>query len=330
MNKLLSRKVQLRHVTTCGEDPQVSLKDPKQCQGITVHLRDEPNSKLESDYMVNQPVKKIRKNSSARKNALNWIWGKSSVLDTVTAGRWRVYELFVSEEASVSYSALLASKQAEGVEIQILSNEKLSALVQSSDHQGLVARVSKYPYATVDSFEANLVSVTTAMSAIRKPIVVIVDRVQDIFNFASILRCCDHAGVSGIVVGEHCQSQVTTQVARLSLGAVNHLSIVQSINLQNAVRKIKELGFTLVTADYGTPTSLSENLDTATFESPIAIVIGSDVQAIDSGLLALCDRRISIPALGNATPLSPSISAGILMYEIRRQQRKIASVTDAS
>ncbi|MCY2985819.1 MAG: RNA methyltransferase [Planctomycetota bacterium] len=266
--------------------------------------------------MARQQVKKFRK-SAPGKHQLNWLWGRESVFETLNAGRWRVYELYVTAEVLEQNADLLKDKQKEGVELEVVSNSKLEDLVQTSDHQGIVARVSKYPYQTLESLEQTQPTNAAMLeSNSAQPLLVIIDRIQDTFNFASVLRCCQSAGVQAVITGEFCQAQITTQVARASSGAVNHFPIIQSPDLVVAATKVKELGFKLIAVS-----RTGQVVCDASLKTPIALVIGGDMHALDPALLMLCDEEVSIPMLGQKTLLNSAVSAGILLYEIRRQQR---------
>ena len=268
--------------------------------------------------MVQQQRKKIRRNSSPGAHHPNWLWGEQSVLETLEAGRWRVYELFAVSEVAELHSDLFQSKQKEGTELAVVSTARLTELVETTEHQGIVARVSKYPYESFENFETSLQANPVASNGLPlKPMVVVIDRVQDTFLFAAILRCCGQTGVTGVIVGKHCQAQVTPQISRASLGAVNHFPIVQSDDLMQAVQKIKGLGFQLVASD---PKS-EQLLDQARLSGGTALLIGSDLHSLDPLLLELCDRRLSIQKDGRVPSLHSAVAAGIFLYEIRRLQR---------
>ncbi len=59
----------------------------------------------------------------------------------------------------------------------------------------------------------------------------------------------------------------------------------------------------------------SENL-----KGRVALVLGSEGKGISRLLLDKCDRLIKIPAQGNIDSFNVSVAAGILLYEISRQQ----------
>jgi 23S rRNA (guanosine2251-2'-O)-methyltransferase len=269
--------------------------------------------------MARPQIKKFRK-SAPSKHQLNWLWGRESVFETLTARRWRVYELYVTAELFEQNTDFLKVKQKEGVELEVVTTARLEELAQTPDHQGIVARVSKFPYQTLDILEQttniHATHATTTESNTTQPLLVIIDRIQDSFNFASVLRCCQSAGVQAVITGEFCQAQITTQIARASSGAVNHFPIIQAPDLISAATKVKQLGFKLIAVSQA-----SRVVCDAALKTPIALVIGGDMHPLNPALLLLCDELISIPMIGPKTSLNSAVSAGILLYEIRRQQR---------
>ncbi len=213
---------------------------------------------------------------------------------------------------------MLNARVKAGVPVDIVSSDRLFELSKSTEHQGLVARLGPYPYRSTQSFEEALELAVRSheRDGAKAPLVVLCDQIQDTFNFGAILRCCDGAGVLGVVVGTRCQAEVTPHVARSSVGAVNYVPVVQTENLVTTARAIKKLGFQLVGADGNT----GQSAWSSPLNSPTALVIGSEAHGISAELLAECDQRLCIPMQGRVTSLNAAVAAGILLYEVRRQQ----------
>jgi 23S rRNA (guanosine2251-2'-O)-methyltransferase len=265
--------------------------------------------------MSKHQLKRPRRNNTVTKHQLNWLWGQASVFDTLSAGRWRVYELFATETIAADNVDRFATAKEAGTEIHIVDDEKLAELSGTREHQGIVARVSKYPYLSIDQVPV-LLNGDAVNAKPLLPLVVIADRIQDPLQFAALLRCCDTASVSALIMGEHCQAQVTTQIARASLGAVNHFPIVLCDDLQIAAAKIKELGCSLVAIDSTSEKSVSE----AKLDVPMAILLGSEALGLNPVLASLCDLHVRIPSLGHIASLHAAVAAGVVLYETRRQQ----------
>ncbi|MFG0263402.1 MAG: 23S rRNA (guanosine(2251)-2'-O)-methyltransferase RlmB [Novipirellula sp. JB048] len=279
---------------------------------------------LEPSPKKRQKAKK-KKGKYSGNHQRGWLWGHHAVNETLITGTWPVKEIYVNQKAFDQCSELLRCKQAAGIPLQIVDNARLKQLSRTSEHQGLVVRLAGFPYQTLETFTALLdqsladhahSAASAASPPASPPLVVIFDRLQDTFNFGAILRCCDGADVVGVIVGDHAQAEVTPHVARSSSGAVNHIPIAKVDDLLAAAKFLQARGLQLVAADSNTKTSVwNSQLRGAT-----ALVIGSEATGIRPELLAICDQRVCIPMQGKVTSLNAAVAAGILLYEIRRQQ----------
>jgi 23S rRNA (guanosine2251-2'-O)-methyltransferase len=251
----------------------------------------------------------------------SWLWGHHAVLETLQAGLWPVIEIYASREAFNASAELLNVKQQAGVPVEVVTPARLFELSKSTEHQGLVARLGPYPYRSLQSFESKLRSAVNAGESrpAKPPLVVICDQIQDTFNFGAILRCCDGAGALGVIVGNRSQAEVTPHVARSSVGAVNYVPVIQVENLVAAAQVIKSIGFQLVGADGNS----QQSAWTAPLNALTALIIGSEATGISPELLAVCDQRLCIPMQGHVTSLNAAVAAGILLFEIRRQQNAL-------
>ncbi|MEZ6134828.1 MAG: 23S rRNA (guanosine(2251)-2'-O)-methyltransferase RlmB [Pirellulaceae bacterium] len=244
----------------------------------------------------------------------SWLWGLHAVTETLATGTWPVHEIFANPKAFELSNELLRSKQACGIPLLIVDSERLQQLTGSSEHQGLAIRLGPFQYQTLASLTTRLSAPPDAASV---PLVVICDRLQDGFNMGAILRCCDGANVMAVIVGEHCQADITPHVARSSSGAVNHLAIVQVADLVATVKLLQQQGLQVVAADANKQTSMWSSELT----QPTVLIIGSEAQGVQPELLELCDQRLWIPMHGKVSSLNAAVAAGILLYEIRRQQQ---------
>ena len=258
----------------------------------------------------------------------SWLWGLHAVGETLRAGKWPIRNIYVTREAFKQAADLLAAKQREGIPVEVVDYARLEQLCGSSEHQGWLARMAEFPYESLEEVERRLQQLTLddQCRAALPPLVVICDRIQDTFNFGAILRCCDGASVAGVIVGADRQAEVTPHVARSSSGAVNYIPLARTDDLVASARRLKELGMQLVAADANAARSVWETpLNVST-----ALIIGSEAHGIRAELLELCDRRVIIPMRGQVTSLNAAVAAGILLFEIRRQQQSSSPRSPAS
>lgn len=246
----------------------------------------------------------------------SWLWGKHAVSETLTVGRWPVLEVFVTEEARAEFAELFRHRRLGNIPVHIASRDRLLELSKASDHQGMLARLGAYPYGTM----GHLKYLMDQAIAAAQPLIVMCDRIQDSFNFGAILRCCDGANVSAVVVGQSGQAAMTPHVIRSSSGAANYVQVIQTDDLCMAARHIKAAGASIIAADSHAPQSMWQ-CDLRGFN---LLILGSEASGVAADLLAMCDQRIAIPMGGHIESLNVAVASGILLYEIRRQQQNAA------
>ena len=237
-----------------------------------------------------------------------WIWGRNVVLETLRAGRWPILELLIGDRADDALwdEAVRLARQL-GIEAIAMDDATLTKACHSGEHQGMAARMAPFPYVTVEQLLEGLPP---------DAILLVLDRLQDPFNFGAIVRSASTLGLNGIVIGQKEQVEVNSLVVRSSAGAVNHIAIASTDDLVQSVETLRERGFQIVAASEKADSPLSE----ANFHQPTVAIIGNEGRGIRPELLARCDRSLSIPMSGPVSSLNAAVAAGILFYEMRRQR----------
>ncbi len=234
-------------------------------------------------------------------------------METLLASRWPVLKVYATQEAIDDSQEVFNSPAFRGISLHIVERPRLEELSKTTDHQGLVARLGSYAYGTMDDLMA---SVAQAEPTAR-PLIVMCDRIQDSFNFGAILRCCDGANATAVIVGERGQAGMTPHVIRSSSGAANWVPVIQTPDLCEAVKRIQASGALVVAADLNS----RQNMWNSNLQGFNLLLLGSEAHGVHPDLLALCGTTITIPMQGRVESLNVAVAAGILLYEIRRQQQ---------
>jgi len=236
----------------------------------------------------------------------SWIWGRNLVTETLRAGIWTPYELRLAPETESEFRDLA---EPCGVTLHVEPATRLTQLCGAADHQGVLAKMPPFPYADAAGLLAG---------ATEESLFVVTDHLQDPYNFGAIVRSAECFGATGVFVPRDRQVGVTSQVARSSAGAVNHVPIARVDDLHALVGDLKRRGVRLVAASEHADTPLSE----ADLSGPVAVLIGNEGVGIEKTLLAKCDLAIAIPLAGRVGSLNAAVAAGILLYEVARRRRK--------
>lgn len=237
-----------------------------------------------------------------------WLWGRHAVTETLTAGRWLPIEVVLSSELDDALRDSV-TKEAESlnVAVRIEDPTRLTQLSGARDHQGLLAKMPPYPYADPAAAIAD---------ASETAFFLILDAIQDPFNFGAICRVACVFGVDAVFIGSQSQVEVTSQVARSSAGAVNRLTICRADDLEVLARQLQSNGVRLA----ATSPHADKAIDAAPLNEPLAMIIGNEGAGVRDELAALCDLTVSIPQATSFDSLNAAVSTGIVCYEVHRQR----------
>lgn len=165
--------------------------------------------------------------------------------------------------------------------------------------------------------ENKSINFNEALKSITKDtaLILILDEITDPQNFGAILRSADQFSVDLVVVSSRKSAGKNETVVKVSSGAAVYVPVAVVANIGHAIETLKKYGFWVYGADMSGISILKTNLSGKT-----AIVMGSEGKGLHRLIRERCDALISIPSNGHVDSFNVSVAAGIIMYEIRRQQ----------
>jgi 23S rRNA (guanosine2251-2'-O)-methyltransferase len=247
----------------------------------------------------------------------SWIWGRHAVLEAIRSERWFPLEVRTTNDHEESILQELDgwhSRQSELSDpaskpiLEFDSASRLQELCNQPDHQGLIARMPPYPFLSAGELIENLSD---------DSFLLILDGIQDAFNFGACLRCAEVFGVDAVLVGTKGQSGVNSQVVRSSAGAVHHVPISQTENLSETLSRMKSVGVSIVAATE----KADDELPSSQMHGALAVMIGNEGQGIAPAHLELASHRVKIPQVGHVQSLNAAVATGIVLYEAVRQRQ---------
>lgn len=235
--------------------------------------------------------------------------GRNAVLEAFRSGRC-VDKLFIldgCQDGPVRTIAREARKK--DTIINYVSKERLDQLSETKAHQGVIAQVAAYEYATVEEILAK------AEEKGEPPFLVLLDNVEDPHNLGAIIRTANLAGAHGVIIPKRRSVGLTSTVAKTSAGAINYTPVAKVTNLVRTIEGLKEKGIWFVCADMGGESMYQLNLT-----GPIGMIVGNEGEGVSRLVREACDFTASIPMKGDIDSLNASVAAGVLAYEIVRQR----------
>jgi len=187
--------------------------------------------------------------------------------------------------------------------------EKLDSLSKFKNHQGVVAKISSIEYHNAEEMVKRLLEEDKA------PFLIALDRITDVRNFGAIARTAMAAGLDAIIIPEKGSETVTDEAIKTSAGALLHLPVCRSQNLFQTIKHLKDEGLQVIC---GTEKANKE-LFFDTYTKPCVIIVGSEEDGISPALMKLADKLVKIPMKSELDSLNVSVAAGIMMYEVIRQ-----------
>ncbi len=141
-------------------------------------------------------------------------------------------------------------------------------------------------------------------------LVVVADRIADPGNLGTMLRSCEAAGVSGVVLITGSVDPYNPKVVRASAGALFHVPVVADI----ALNELQALRLPLV----GTSSHQGVAYTDADLSEPFALVMGSEAHGVSDEIPI--DSWLTISHVGRAESLNVAMATTVVVFEALRQR----------
>jgi len=186
------------------------------------------------------------------------------------------------------------------IKVEYLDKKGFSRFDKFS-HQGIILDIEDFCYSDYSTF----------MSEDNAKIVIL-DHIEDPHNLGAIIRTCEAAGVTGIIIPKDRSVDVNSTVMKTSAGALENMKISRVTNLVNVIDELKENGFWIV----GTAMEGKYDYRDVDYTGKIALVIGNEGKGMSKAVTDECDYVAKIPMYGKINSLNASVAAGIMIYEM--------------
>jgi len=241
------------------------------------------------------------------------LYGRRPVYEALRAGRRRIYKLMLArgvQEKGGVVGQIVSMARTAAVPLAIVPRQELDRVV--SNHQGIVAEASSYPYADLDDL------LSFAADRSDPPLFLLLDLLQDPQNFGSLLRTAEAVGVHGVVIPQRRAVGVTSAVVSASAGAVEHLRVARVINLARTLDELKRQDLWVAGLEAAEDAELYDQAD---LRGPLALVVGSEGSGLRRLVREKCDFLVRLPMLGRVSSLNAAVAGSVALYEVERQRR---------
>lgn len=141
--------------------------------------------------------------------------------------------------------------------------------------------------------------------------------IRSCHNVGALFRTADAFNITKIFLVGYTAAPPKPQIDKVSLGAEKWIPFEQRKDLEELILELKSKKIKIIALE---KSKKSVDLSTAKFSVPLALIIGNEVDGVNSEILELCDKIVHIPMYGKKESLNVSVAAGIAMYSIKARK----------
>ena len=237
------------------------------------------------------------------------IFGFHTVLARLRADPQSVLDVFLDESRKDARAKDFAAQvERAGARLMRVPAARLEGMAGGGRHQGVVARVAA---ATQKQTLEELLE-TLAVP----PLLLVLDGITDPHNLGACLRVADAAGAHAVVAPKDKACGLNATVIKVASGAADTVPYIVVTNLARSLREMQERGIWVI----GAAGEAERELYAIDQKGPCAWVLGAEGDGMRRLTRETCDELAKIPMHGSVESLNVSVSAGICLFEARRQR----------
>ncbi len=237
-----------------------------------------------------------------------WLEGHISVTAAIQGGLRTVTAVYIRRgKWNRQAAALKRLALACNIPVEQVDDEFIAARVSGNSHGGVIANVGARKF----------VDMADLLAGKQNPFIVMLDGIEDPFNFGQAVRTLYAAGADGLVVRPRNWMTAGSTVARASAGASELIPTAVADTAVDAATTFRSHNLQIVTTTKKSKTTLY----TADLTGPLFMLIGGERRGVTRSFLEQADLCLQIPygrQFGQS--LGAAASAAVLGFEIMRQR----------
>ena len=206
---------------------------------------------------------------------------------------------------SVRSAAVAHVRGLAGVKVAVLPDALMQRLSGTEASQGIMALVRPPQWKLEQLFRGC-------------PLVVVLDGLQDPGNAGSIARAAEAFGATGILFLKGSVSPVNPKTLRASAGSLFRIPYLYGMDATLARAALQQNTVELYAGVPARQGVAARPVSGANLAGRCAVIVGNEARGV-SGVLRSAALEITIPTVG-VESLNAAMTAGILLYEARRQR----------
>ena len=233
-----------------------------------------------------------------------------SIEAAMQAGVRPVFRILATQPGDRRLAFLRGLAAEAGIPIQVISRDELRSYATGASHGGVIGLAGERGYLSLSELLAGCGL---------RPLLIMLDGVEDPFNFGQAVRSVYAAGADGLIVRERSWEQAGGVVARASAGASELLATASVPDADAAAAECRAHGIAVACA---TTRADAVWIHDADLTQALLVVIGGERRGVTRSFVDRTDLRLRIPyGRRGAHALGTAASAAVIAFEALRQRR---------
>ena len=242
-------------------------------------------SKQRAKFVKSLKLKKYRKKATSF-----LVEGAKNIIELIHSD-YDIEYLFVTEKFLNAYPNLNIS----GIDLTVCSEKELESFgtFQSNEYALAVARMKTKP-----------------LDISKEKLVLALDDLSDPGNLGTMLRIADWYGLRTVIASKNTADFYSPKVINATMGSFTRVH-VHYVNLADF------LSGNISHKVYGAVLN-GENIHLVEFEFPAILLMGNESTGINTSLLSIVYKKITIPRIGGAESLNVAVSTAVICDNMLR------------
>ena len=164
------------------------------------------------------------------------IYGTRTINEAI-AHNVPISEIYVGNYVNLSQNKaieqILSSANSQNIKISKVDKSLLDKWTKSASHQGIVAKVKAFEYASLQDIIARAKDKAASL-------IVVLDHIEDAGNLGAIARSAEAFGADGLIIANKRAATVNASTYKTSAGAIFNLPIAKVANINAAIEQLKQ------------------------------------------------------------------------------------------
>ncbi|MDR1448128.1 MAG: 23S rRNA (guanosine(2251)-2'-O)-methyltransferase RlmB [Candidatus Ancillula sp.] len=254
---------------------------------------------------LSRSVSKPKRANTRKNRVVDIIYGKNAVLEGLHA-KLPFHQILLSNDAPLDDKLKEIVRRSQELDIPLFESPKapLDDMTNYAVHQGVVAKIKKYEYSTLDDL------ITASKD------IVILDHITDPTNLGNLARSAA-AFNTNIVIPTRRSIEVNATVWKISAGNLAHIKVAQVVNIVHAIEKLKTSGYFVVGLDGAGEHYLNSKLITKS--SKIVFVAGNEGSGLSQLVQKSVDIIVKIPTAVESLNVATAVSIALYQKSIQQE-----------